>query len=402
MSGLDHTLLGEYRFLPIDKVIFGSGVIEKLPEELKRLEANRVALITSKSLVKSSLVDQLKEVMGNHLVTVVTGTVQHVPSQSVFEVAQRVKTEQVDLLMSLGGGTVIDTVKAVALILAEGLTNPKQLKAYSVKFKYPDKVEIPSIQNQTLPHIAIPTTLSAAEFSNIIGITDEHRKVKELYIDDKLTPKSVFLDPQMTVNTPDWLWAATGIRALDHAIETIYSKQSQPVPTTLALESIRTLHEYLPKSKQNPNNLEARLKCQLAAWMSFFGVINVMMGLSHGIGHQIGAHANVPHGITSCTMLPHVLRFSLPVTQRQQAAIAAAMGADTSGKSIEEAASLAPELVSQLVKDLDLPIRLRDVGVSRDQFKAIAADAMDDLVVAGSPKPINGEEDVIHLLEKAW
>ncbi|WP_419887562.1 iron-containing alcohol dehydrogenase [Neobacillus niacini] len=393
---------GEYRFLPIQKVLYGEGIIDKLSLEVERLGSNRVVIICSNSLLESNYVHKVKGLLGEKLISVVSGTKQHTLSQSVFDIASKINDQNVDLLISLGGGTVIDTTKAVSLILGESLTDKEQLKNYSVKYEYGKEVEIPSIKNTVIPHIAIPTTLSAAEFSNIIGITDEGRKVKELFIDDKLTPVTVFLDPEFTVDTPDWLWLASGIRALDHAIETVYSKGKQLIPTTLAIEAIKILTENLPKCKEDPHDLFARLQCQQAAWMSFFGVTNVMMGLSHGIGHQIGAHGNVAHGITSCIMLPHVMRYSLSETVQEQAMIAQAMGANPAGKSEEELAKQASFLVEDLVTRLDLPTSLREVNISKEQFNAIAADAMADLVVASSPRAVHDEEEIMNLLNMAW
>ncbi|WP_181410098.1 iron-containing alcohol dehydrogenase [Paenibacillus sp. tmac-D7] len=391
-----------YRFIPVEKVFHGAGVIENLPAEIDRLGARKAALLTSNSLFASPVIKRLEQLLGSRLEVVLSGTVQHAPSQSIFEIASRLRDRGIDLLISLGGGTVIDSAKAIALVLGEGLDEPQQLQSYSVKFEYPDKIEIPQVKQKLIPHIAVPTTLSAAEFSNIIGITDEHRKVKELYIDDQLTPKVVYMDPELCTDTPDWLWSATGMRALDHAIETVYSKQTHPITTALALQSIRLLSEYLPKCKKDPADLQAKLQCQMAAWMSFFGVSNVMMGLSHGIGHQIGAHANVAHGVTSCIMLPHVMRFSLPFTLEQQALISAAMGGEVSGRSVEEAAAMASQLVVKLVADLELPLRLRDVQVRKEQFQPIAEDAMRDLVVASSPRPVQGTGEIVALLEAAW
>ncbi|ARK29735.1 iron-containing alcohol dehydrogenase [Halalkalibacter krulwichiae] len=398
----NNSLSGEYRFLPVEQVYFGIGIIDKLTDELNRLGAKKAILITSNSLINSKIVSNIKEQLGERLTSIHCGTSQHVPSQTVFDIASKVKQEEADVLISLGGGTVIDSVKSIALILADGLKGATELKDYSVTFEYPDKVTIPSIKGETLRHIAIPTTLSSAEFSNIAGITDENRKVKELYIDDKLTPVSVFLDPQLTLDTPKWLWSSSGIRALDHAIETIYSKKSQPITTTLALESIKCLSENLRLCYENPLNLEARLKCQMASWQSFFGVTNVMMGLSHGIGHQIGAHGNVPHGITSCIMLPHVMEDALEVTVIPQSLISKALGAEITNKTTEEVASIAPILVNNLIKELNLPTRLSEVGIKKEQFDLIAKDAMGDLVVASSPKPVKGKEDILKLLQKAW
>jgi alcohol dehydrogenase class IV len=395
-------LMGQYRYLPIEKVSFGAGVIKEISSDIELLGFKRVAVISSNSLMNSSFLKQIKVLLGDRLAAVVSGTIQHAPASSIFEIADKLRKHDVDLLISFGGGTVIDSTKAVALVLGEGLSSVEQLKNYAVKFEYPDKITIPSIDKALVPHISIPTTLSAAEFSNIIGITNETKKVKELFIDDKLTPIRVYLDPIVTLDTPEWLWSATGMRALDHAIETIYSKQTQIIPTTLALEAIKILNENLRLCKKNPTDLQARLKCQLAAWMSFFGVTNVMMGLSHGIGHQIGAHANVAHGITSSIMLPHVMRYCLPVTIDAEAIITSAMDIDTSGMSKDEAARMAADAVNKLVEDLELPARLRDVEVSKSLFSNIAKDAMEDLVVASSPRTVKGVDDVVQLLEQAW
>lgn len=394
--------INEYRYLPTQKVLSGIGSINRLSQEVENIGANNVVVICSNSLVESKHINTIKEMLGKKLTLVLSGTRQHTISESVFEIASKLKEEKVDLLISVGGGTVIDTTKAIAMILAESLTEKGQLDNYSVKFQYGKEVEIPSIHNTVIPHIAIPTTLSAAEFSNIIGITNENKKVKELFIDDKLTPIAVFLDPQITVETPDWLWLSSGIRALDHAIETIYSKGKQLIPTTLAIEAIKILNTNLRKCKEDPSNLEARLQCQQAAWMSFFGVTNVMMGLSHGIGHQIGAHGNVGHGITSSIMLPHVMRFSLSETPQEQALISQALGENDTEFAKVTLAKKASYLVDDLISELKLPKRLEEVNVSKEQFKDIARDSMADMVVASSPKEVNGEEDIIKLLEMAW
>ncbi|KIL45407.1 iron-containing alcohol dehydrogenase [Jeotgalibacillus soli] len=394
--------MGEYRFLPIEKVIFGEGAIENIPEAVALLNSHRIAVIASNSLMGSSSLGKIKKLLGERLVCVVSGTVQHAPASSILTVADKIKEHNPDLLISFGGGTVIDTTKAIALVIGEGIESIEGFSKYAVKFEYPDKIEIPSITNSLLPHISIPTTLSAAEFSNIAGITDEQRRVKNLYIDDKLTPIQVFLDPSVTLDTPQWLWSATGLRALDHSIETVYSKKTQVVTTTLAVESIKLLNKNLRKCQEDPADIDARMQCQLAAWMSFFGVTNVMMGVSHGIGHQLGAHANVPHGVTSSIMLPHVMRYCLPVTTHEQAQISKAMGLDASEMTTEEMGQRASELVSILIQDLKLPARLRDVDVNKDLFNIIAKDAMGDLVVASSPRKVKSQEDIVQLLEQAW
>ena len=142
-----------------------------------------------------------------------------------------------------------------------------------------------------------------------------------------MMPQAVILDPAVTIHTPEWLFLSTGIRAVDHAVETICSILPAPFSDGMALQALRLLSASLPAVKANPGDLEARLNCQLGAWMSIMGALNnVPMGASHGIGHVLGGTAHVPHGYTSCVMLPHVLRFNEPVNPARQSWVSEAMG----------------------------------------------------------------------------
>lgn len=391
-----------YSYLPIETVTFGEEAITHLSATVDALEANKVAVITTQSLVDSEGLRKLQRLLGERYAGSFCGAAQHTPASTIIDLSLQVRGKDVDALVSFGGGSVIDSTKALSLVLAEDVNSEDQLYEYAVQFTYPDQIHIPSINNETLPHLSVPTTLSAAEFSDIAGITNSSRRVKELYMDEKLTPRHVFLDPELTIGTPMWLWLSSGIRAVDHAVETIYARNNQPIADALAQQALVLLNENLPKCKNDPTNMTARLNCQIASWMSFFGVINVMLGLCHGIGHQIGAHCNVPHGYTSCTMLPHVMRYSLPATQDRQKRIALALGVDVKNLSLEDAASLAPAKVEQLISELELPTRLRDLGVTEDHFDPIATDALEDMVVASSPQPVKDKQTIIELLREAW
>ena len=264
----------------------------------------------------------------------------------------------------MAGALPSDTAKLVALCLAENVTDEHQLDRYRIRFQYPDQVEIPGVHNPCLPHISISTTLSAGEFTNFAGATDEERKVKDLYTGEGLWVSAAFLDPVVTTATPGWLWASTGIRAVDHAIETVCSRISFPFSDGLALEALRLLQQHLPASAGDRNNLESSGYCQVAAWMSIYNLTNVQVGLSHGLGHQLGARNDVPHGVTSCIMLPRVMEFNRSVTAPQQRRIAEAMGADTRNASDDEAAAAAVSALEDLIDTLGIPRRLSDWGVS--------------------------------------
>ena len=395
-------LSGQFLYLPMEKVFFGAGSVNNLPAELDRIDRRRAFLITGQSLATGTdVVDRLAALLGKRLVGVYTGVRQHVPDSTVVAAAEQAREQRADLLVSLGGGSAIDTARGVAIAVATNARTTSELAAHRARFRFPDEVVIPQLPENLLPHIALPTTLSAAEFANAGAITSEDRRVKDLFIADTLTPRIVVLDPELAAHTPVDLWLATGMRAIDHAVETVYSPRHQPVTDTLSLEAIRLLATSLRRTRAEPGDIHARQQGQFAAWMSYFGEMNLTLGLSHAIGHQLGPKHNVPHGVTSCIILPQVMRFLASDTADRQALIARVLDPASSEMPIDQAAEAAARAIEHLVDDLRLPRRLRDVGVGPDSFGDIAAGVMEDLVVAGSPRPIRGPEDVITILEAA-
>jgi alcohol dehydrogenase len=192
------------------------------------------------------------------------------------------------------------------------------------------------------------------------------------------------------------------MRAVDHCVEAICSTSAHPFTDALALRALAMLGWSLRACKEDPEDLVARTHAHVAAWMSVCGLANVTLGLSHGIGHQLGARNDVPHGVTSCVMMVPTMTFNRDHVGDRQAWIADALGVDVSGLGAEEAAAAGREAVRRLVLDLGLPHRLRDVGVTREDFPAIAADALEDLIVATNPRPVTSAAEVIELLESAY
>ncbi|HYI82592.1 MAG TPA: iron-containing alcohol dehydrogenase, partial [Acetobacteraceae bacterium] len=197
----------------------------------------------------------------------------------------------------------------------------------------------------------------------------------------RMMATAVVLDPAVTTRTPEWLFLSTGIRAVDHAVEDICSTNGNVFAEGASVQSLRLLARGLRGAKARPDDLEARLDCLLGAWMSMVGSQSgVEKGGSHGIGHALGGTAGVPHGYTSCTMLPPVLRYNLPVNADRQALVSEAMCAP--GRP-------ASELVAALVADLGLPGRLRDCGVKEEQLDAVAEAAMHDRWIPTNPRPLD-------------
>jgi alcohol dehydrogenase len=383
----------EFVYLPADRVIYGAGAIGTLPQQLDRLGARRAFVVTGQTIAtKTGLLDRVKDLLGPRLAGVYARAGEHVPRSRVVEAAQAARKVQADCLISLGGGSPVDTTKNVALALAEGITHPEEFNAFSTRFPPPDGPKYPFAKTLPPPHIAITTTLSAGEHTPNAGSTDEVKRRKDGIAHPLLAPKVVILDPEVTRDTPAWLWASTGMRALDHAVERFYTPGHQPLTDPLCLEAIRLLFRFLPGSTRDPEDLDAHLRCQLAAWLSLYGAFNAPVGLSHAIGHQLGGRCGIPHGITSCITLARVMGYNAPAVPERMAAIAEAMGAADAPKAVEE-----------FVKGLGLPTRLSETGkVTEEDLPPLAHEIFVELRPGQNPRPVQSAGEILEILRTAW
>ncbi len=387
-------LSGTYEFLPQDRVIFGRPAPETIVETADRMAKRRLLIVASKTLNrKTDIVPNIQKALAARCVGVFDECVEHTPRASVLALATAVRQLEPDLIVTVGGGTPIDTVKVMLLTSAAGVTKEADFDAVRIRVEADGTRVVPAVKDPPLRQIIVPTTLSGAEFSNLGGCTDPVRKVKDLYTGRLIGGQVVILDPAATVHTPAALWLSTGIRAVDHAVETICSRKPQPFTDATCIHALHLLSKSLRANRADPADLEGRLDSQLAVWLATTGLGRVDWGASHGIGHQLGAVANVPHGYCSCVMLPSVLRWNLPVNAAQQTVVAQALGA----KDADAATA-----VAKLVEDLGLPTRLRDVGVRREHYDAIAAGAMQNVFVRSNPRPINDPAQVREILDLAW
>jgi maleylacetate reductase len=387
-------LSGTYEFLSQDRVIFGRPAAEAVVETADRMAKRRLLIVASKTLSrKTDVVSKVQAALAERCVGLFDECIEHVPRASVLSLAAVVRKLEPDLIITIGGGTPIDTVKVMLLAVAADITDEPGFDAMRIRVEANGTRVIPTVKDPPLRQIIIPTTLSGAEFSNLGGCTDPVRKVKDLYTGRLIGGQVVILDPATSVYTPAPLWLSTGIRAVDHAVETICSRRPQPFTDATCIHALRLLSKSLPANHANPADLAGRLDSQLAVWLATTGLGRVDWGASHGIGHQLGAVANVPHGYCSCVMLPSVLRWNRAVNADQQAAVAGALGATDND---------AAGAVAELVEGLGLPTRLRDVGVRREHYDAIAAGAMQNFFVRSNPRPINDPAQIGEILEMAW
>jgi len=388
-------LSGAYHLPQMESVIFGKPFAETIASEVDRLDARAVFVIASGTLARTTdAVDQLRRALGNRIAGVCAKIGAHTPRTDVVAAANAARDAGADLLVTLGGGSVTDAAKMVGLCLGNGVTEPEQLDNFRARTAADGTTRRPPVEPPGVRMIAIPTTLSAGEFSAGAGCTDTIRQVKESYSHPLMIPRTVILDPDASVHTPEWLFLSTGIRAVDHAVEDICSVNGQPLSEGAAYHALRLLGHGLPAVKASPADREARLDCQIGAWMSMVGSqTGVSKGASHGIGHVLGGTAGVPHGYTSCVMLPHVLRFNDPINYDKQARVSEALG-----RPGEPAA----DVVAALIAGLGLPTRLRDVGVEEQQLDLIAENSMHDRWVHTNPRKIDGPAVIRTLLDAAW
>jgi alcohol dehydrogenase class IV len=387
-------LSGVYEFLPQDRVIFGRPASEAVAETADRMAKRRLLIVASRTLNrKTDVVSKIRSALGERCLGVFDECVEHVPRASVLALASAVRNSEPDLIVTVGGGTPIDTVKVMLLALAAGVNDEAGFDGMRIRVGTDGTRVVPAIKDSPLRQVIVPTTLSGAEFSNLGGCTDPVRKVKDLYTGRLIGGQVVILDPAVTVYTPPGLWLSTGIRAVDHAVETICSRKPQPFTDATCIHALQLLAISLPANHADPADLAGRLDSQLAVWLATTGLGRVDWGASHGIGHQLGAVANVPHGHCSCVMLPSVLRWNRSVNAPQQAVVAQAMGAGDGD---------AAAAVAKLVESLGQPTRLRDVGVRPQHYDAIADGAMQNVFVRSNPRPITEPAQVREMLEMAW
>jgi maleylacetate reductase len=386
---------GIHRYPPMERVIYGMPLADALAQEVERIGVNAVYVLASGTLSRQTdVIDRVRSVLGNRFAGVCARIGAHTPRIDVVAAANAAREARADALLTVGGGSVTDAAKMVGLCLGNDVTEPGQLDAFRARIHRDGRSERPPVNPPGLRSIAVPTTLSAGEFTSSAGCTDTVRQAKESYTHALMMPRSVILDPATTVHTPEWLFLSTGIRAVDHAVEDICSVNAQPLSDGTSIHALRLLGRGLRAVKADPGDVAARLDCQLGAWMSIMGSQNgVTKGASHGIGHVLGGTAGVPHGYTSCVMLPPVLRFNGQVNAERQAWVSEAFG-----RPGENAA----DVVAELVASLGLPGRLRDVGVKQTQLDRIAEESMHDRWVHTNPRKIDGPQTVRALLDAAW
>ncbi|MCX7372174.1 MAG: iron-containing alcohol dehydrogenase [Alphaproteobacteria bacterium] len=369
------------------RVVHGEPLAESLPREIT--EALRIVLVTTRSLADSALVAEAGRVIGDKLAGRFAAMRAHSPVEDVLALAALLRESRCDLVVAIGGGSVIDGTKAACFATWRGIADVPALKAAQGKrgqepFGWPGSAPSPRF-------VAVPTTLSAAEFAPYAGVTDLLEGRKFRLLDAWMVPVSVLLDPAATLATPAELFLSSGIRAVDHAAERWCAAASQPFSDAVSLKALELLAEGLRAAHSAPADLAARALCQQGAWLSIMGGwAGVPVGASHGIGYILGGARGVPHGFTSCVMLPAVMQWNEAVNGARQADVARIFGGASGHAALRD-----------FIGGLGLPNTLGAVGIVADEIPGLAARWLGDAPIATNPRPVTGAADIEAILRLA-
>ena len=380
---------GRVVFGAMDEVVFGRPASEVIVEQMDRLGAIRAFLMVSGTLNRET--DVIKNIRGA-LGARCTGTFDampaHTPRSAVIAATNQARDAHADLIVTVGGGSITDGAKAVQLCLANSVSTVEGIDRLRA-----GGGAAPALKAPTVRQISAPTTIAGGEFTSIAGVTNERTKVKEALRHPLLIPRATILDPALGAHTPEWLWLSTGIRAVDHCVEGICSREAHPYADAQALKGLSLLAQALPRVKADGSDLDARMDCQIGTWLSTGPLASgVPMGASHGIGYVLGAEFGVPHGHTSCVMLPSVMRWNKPANAERQALVAAAMGYSDRD---------AGDVLDDFIRGLGMPRSLREVKVGPEHFDRIAQQAMATPWVPRNPRRIDGPSQVREILDLA-
>lgn len=382
----------EFRYTSYaQEVIFGPGSLAQVGESIERFGWRRLLLCSSSSLRRNGSIAALESALGDRLLAIYERTQSHIPQFQVAEALELAEQYEVDAVIGMGGGSPLGLAKAVSFTLEEK------------RSKGPIRSASP-IAQPLLPVVAIPTTYAGSEMTPMYGVTRQVDGLarKMTVTDPKITPKLVLYDPQLTLDLAPALTASTGINALAHCIEALYSITRNPLSTAAALGGIRFIMHALPRCYAAGDDLEARTEMLTGAFLAGTALAHVTMALHHGLCHVLGGTAGVPHGIANSIMLPHAMRFNLDATASQLAQGAQAMGITLAGRSAEEAAEDSVRSVHDLVGQMNLPQHLRDVGVQEADLPQLAQLAFQSRTVQSNPKPITDAAQIEELLRAAW
>lgn len=362
---------------------FGKGAIENVPTEFKARGFKKAAVITDKDLVKFEVATKVTKLLDEAGVdyALYDGIVPNPTIQNVKDGLAFVKEAQADCIIAIGGGSPIDTAKAIAIIA----TNPEFSDVISLE-------GVADTKNPCLPILAVPTTSgTAAEVTINYVITDEENHRKFVCVDPHDIPLVAFVDSDMMMGMPKSLAAATGMDAMTHAIEGFITKGAWEMTDMLHIKAIEIIGRSLRDSVNGDQ--AGREAMALGQYIAGMGFSNVGLGLVHGMAHPLSAWYNIPHGVACASLLPTIMKYNKDFTGEKYREIAIVLGIEgAETMSLEDVRDAACQAIDQLSTDVGIPATISELGVKEEDIPAIAKDALNDVCTPGNPRDTTLEE----------
>ena len=380
-----------FLFTTPTRVVFGDGSSGDVAVELAALGCRRALLVTDRFLSeKTDTVKRIEKALGG----LCAGVFSDVPADSGVHVidaaADLGRARGADSIVSVGGGSVIDTAKGVAILLREG----GSLLDYQ---------GFQLLTRPQTPHIAIPTTAGTGSEVTCYALAKDHQnRRKLLFGDHRIIPNVAILDPALTVGLPALLTAATGLDAFSHGLEALTSAQREPISDALGLHAIRLVAAALPAAVKDGYDMAARGQMLAAATLGGAAFSNAQVGLVHAIAHVVGARHGVHHGTANSIAMPHVMRFNNDTVAARYRMVAEAMGVDVRGTSDEAGGLRAADAVRDFSRSVGLPGSFREVGVPESDLPACAEAALSDGAIVYNAKTVTDPAEVLAVLRRAW
>ncbi|GAA4633763.1 iron-containing alcohol dehydrogenase [Actinoallomurus vinaceus] len=362
---------------PMPAAHLGAGAVRMLGE---LTGSRRVLIVTDPGIAATPVLEAVRGALTGTEATVFAGVHANPTTDDIGAGADVARETAAESIVALGGGSAMDAAKGIAL----AAVNPQRGRDldYRSEFAAP-----------ALPIVAVPTTAGTGAETNAFGVITDVETHRKFYVGHATAlPRAAVLDPELTVGLPPGPTAATGMDALTHALESFSSLRANPWSDGIALQVIRMVATHLPAAYDDGTDLEARAQMLLAAHMAGVGMAATGLGICHGIAHPLGGRFDIVHGVALTMLLPHVLRFNLPARLERTAQAAFALGVGDTARSAEWNAGAAVDAVRALGARVGLTSRLGDHGVRDEDFDLLAKDALDDEVMANTPRFPTAEE----------
>ena len=371
---------------------FGRGARNNLATEIKSRGFHKVLLVTDKTLYESKLVDMVTRVLERNIIGyyLFDGVKPNPTVKNVQDGLLMANINNVDCIVAVGGGSVIDTAKAISIIM----TNPE----------FNDVVSLDGVadtKNKGLPLFALPTTSgTAAEVTINYVITDEARTKKMVCVDVHDIPQVAIVDPDLMDGMPQGLAAATGMDALTHAMEGYITKAGWLIPDMFHVNAMALIYKNLEKAANQKDKVAVE-KMAYAQYIAGMGFSNVGLGIVHSMAHSLGAYFDTPHGVANALLLPHVMKFNGKVCPELFRNMGNAFGLDMSNTTDEQAVQKVVDAVAELSRKLNIPQTLKEIGIPEEMIPTLAKQAINDACTPGNPREVT-VDDIIAIYKEAY